>query len=285
MTKKNEESLNISDDDPLELIESLSQEQKLSRKQRLMKLFLTTELKNKHLWKPLGEAKSSLIRNFRHWTFKSSDINKFFWIYFNEGKKIYIAKHLKKYLPKYKVDMWWDFNDMDITLQQYLLLLKHIKIAVDPFVEKVQPIIAQAEAYALAEMKNEFPEDSFTEYQWHDEKEFYRNAIKKRLLELMPAVFDHQNIYTADRFEQEKDHVYDKLIQGDTSAVIVFALLWFYLFGNKHEVYNTFSAQELDTKIQFISSSDSSFVYPIALRDLLTLILQLDFKSKFFKMK
>jgi hypothetical protein len=41
----------------------------------------------------------------------------------------------------------------------------------------------------------------------------------------MPSVFDHQNIYTADRFEQEKDHVYDKLIQGDTSAVIVFALL------------------------------------------------------------
>jgi hypothetical protein len=50
-------------------------------------------------------------------------------------------------------------------------------------------------------------------------------------------------------------------------------------------VYTTFSAEELDTKIQFISSSDSSFVYPIALRDLLTLLLQLDFKSKFFKMK
>lgn len=54
---------------------------------------------------------------------------------------------------------------MDINTQQYILLLKNIKVAVDPFVQKVQPIIAQAEAYALAEMKNEFPEDSFTEYQ------------------------------------------------------------------------------------------------------------------------
>jgi hypothetical protein len=45
------------------------------------------------------------------------------------------------------------------------LLLKHIKVAVDPFVEKVQPIVSQAEAYADIAVKNEFSEDAFTEYQ------------------------------------------------------------------------------------------------------------------------
>ena len=41
----------------------------------------------------------------------------------------------------------------------------------------------------------------------------------------MPSVFDYQNIYTADRFEQEKIHIYDKVVQGDMSALIIFALL------------------------------------------------------------
>ena len=97
--------------------------------------------------------------------FTSSDINKFFWIYFDEGKKIYIPKHLKKYLPQYKVRLSSDFDDVDITVQQYLLLLKHIKLAVDPFAQKIAPIIVQAVHYADMQVQNEFSDDAFTEYQ------------------------------------------------------------------------------------------------------------------------
>jgi hypothetical protein len=43
--------------------EKKAKKKKLSIKQQLTKLFVTSDIKNKSLWKPLRTAKSELIRN------------------------------------------------------------------------------------------------------------------------------------------------------------------------------------------------------------------------------
>jgi len=257
--------------------------QKLTRKQKLMKLFLTTELKNKHLWKPLRDAKDSLIRNFQNWSFKTSDINQIFWIYFNEDKNIHITSHLKKYLPKYTVEMDWSSKDFNITFQQYLLFLEYIKIQTDPFVQQIKPLVGEATKYAHTLIAKDSSDGMFSEYQMQDENKFFCEKTKEKLSSLMELKFTDKHLYTKDWFNRERKNINQKLLQHDYSSVCIFALLWCHLFDSKHEVFNAFPPEILNKQVDFVSSSNEN--NSITLKDFLTIISHLNFKEKLFWLK
>jgi len=85
----------------------LPQQEKLSRKQKLLKLLLTTDLKNPRLRPVLRPIKKNLAKNFSfsNYSFQSDDINDLFRVYLNEGKDIYVWSKQKKYLPSLKVNV------------------------------------------------------------------------------------------------------------------------------------------------------------------------------------
>ncbi len=265
-----------------EIFSSDLKQDKLSRKQKIMKLLLTTELKNKHLWKPLREAKTDLIRNFKNGSFESQDVNVLFWIYFHEDKDVFVATHLKKYLWKYTVNIDGISQDNPITLHHYLELLKSIRHELAPLVASLKPLVDTSVAHAHKVVKEEFSEEVFSDYQVQTEAEILRTTIKNTLLSSIKKELSICQC-TLERYQQEKNSIGDKFVSGDIFAVIKFAVLGGNLFEHMNDVFHAFSSEQLDQYIDF--SSVYHIPISLSLRDFLTIIDQLNFKKNFFKIK
>jgi len=103
---------------------------KRKENKKLIRLFLISDfkIKNRKLWPDIRKAKKEIIRNLNWLNIDSKRINKLFWIYAQNDQDIIIG-HLKKYIPKFNVQMTYRWKTENKNAKDYLIILKEIREA------------------------------------------------------------------------------------------------------------------------------------------------------------
>lgn len=257
-----------------------AEKDKLSRKQKLMKLFLTSDLKNTKLWKPLQSVKESMIKNFHDWGFDSSDVDKLFRIYFNEHKDVFIPKHLKGRITHFKVFVSQMPNNTKLALHEYLYVLRNIRKQINDFMIAIEPLKKTAHDYADLEMKETLEDDIYTDFDRDATQQQHRALAKAKFSDLMQASSDVS--YDRDRFQQEMSILPDTRRLNNYKDITVFALLGFHYFDKKNLVYSIFSDQQLEEELVFDLPKYQPDKVSLTLEEYLHLIEKIDFKNKVF---
>ncbi|MFA6256374.1 MAG: hypothetical protein WC606_04285 [Candidatus Absconditabacterales bacterium] len=267
----------------------LSEEEKLSNKQKLMKLFLTSELKfkNKKLWKPLSSAKENIIKNFHDGGCDSIDIDKLFWIYFDKDKDkdVFIPDHIKSRLPQYKVFINAMPNDRMLFVHEYFSILKHIRTGIEPFVTQVRPLLQLTKTYTRNELHKDGSDEMYSGFENEEHEEKYHKLAKERfagLLLVQNDVEHNQQKYDRDRFQQELSVISDTWQENDHKKLIVFAVLGIHYFDKKNLVFDAFTSAQLKMGISFALPGYMPDATSLTLEEFLIIIQQLNFKKYFF---
>ena len=191
-----------------------------------MNLFLTSDLKNPNIWKSLHMAKAELIKNIHDREVDSSDINKLFWIYSTEHKDVFIPGHLKSLITQYSVLIPHMPNNRMLALHEYLYILRNIRNQLDPFIQKIEPILKMARTHAKTEMQDVLSEDTYTAFESDDTQAKYDNLVKEKFSQLMDSVFEFEEpTYDRDRFQQEIALLPETWKQNNYNDLFMFAVL------------------------------------------------------------
>lgn len=265
----------------------LPQQEKLSRKQKLLKLLLTTDLKNPRLRPVLRPIKKNLAKNFSfsNYSFQSDDINDLFRVYLNEGKDIYVWSKQKKYLPSLKVNVWNPHATSAaptkiIPLHHYRALLNTIIHQVASHIHEIQPLVKEAKKQASL-AHPERAEPVFTKLDAEDESKIISQITTEYFDTLMKAKFKNAEVkYDQDRFDDQCKNISDPFDQGNYQELMLFALRGLHYFKKRDAVYSAFSRAQLASYLSFDLPGESP--YMISLQDFLELFEQLDFKKHLF---
>lgn len=93
-----------------------------------------------------------------------------------------------------------------------------------PLFQQLAPLVNTAVDYAKNVVYKEFSDEVFSEYQVQTEAEVFRHELKDKLLSLIKNEFSNGQ-YTLERYQAERKVIGDKLVSGDISAVMKFAVL------------------------------------------------------------
>lgn len=263
---------------PSENPEDASPEQiKLTNKQRLWRLLMITEIKDKTLVPDLIRIKNDMYENFcRTWVWQSEYINKIFRLYADKNQDIKILKPQLKLFSQYAVSVP-DIPEGEILrVTQYIKTLKFIRRWLQPIIQEIKPLVQDAKTFAMKQLQTQYSGMIHTGYEMENEKEAEHALAKQRVKKLMSS--QH---YNQERFFQEQHIVADSLKEADYQELMVFALLWFHYFERKNDVYEAFLPEQMETTN--ISFTLSGF-HPtsISFWAFLKIIEHLDFKKHLF---
>lgn len=263
---------------PFENSDNLSPEQiKLTNKQRLWRLLMITEIKDKALVPDLIKIKNDMYENFcRTWVWKSEYINKIFRLYADKNQDIKILKPQLKLFSQYAVSIPDIPPTETLRVTQYIKTLKFIRRWLQPIIQEINLLVHDAKASAMKQLQTQHSGMIHTGYEMEDEKEAEHTLAKQRIKELMSS-----QQYDQERFLQEQTIVADSLKEDNYQELMMFALLWFHYFARKNDVYEVFFPQQLE-------NTTISFTLPgfhptnISLWAFLKIIEHLDFKKHLF---
>jgi len=245
---------------------------KLSAKQKLAKLFMTSDVKNRKLRKPLRAAKSELITNFHDGGVDVDKVNTLFWVYFHDHKDVFIPRYLKWFSTNCVVfvDRMWE--ETSFSLYTYLRLLKHIRVEIEPFTKQIQQLLAIAKEHARKETDDQ-----------EEEMEQYSLFTKQKFSNLLTSTFDQDGLYTEEWFMQTFESIWATWDTPWYKELILFAILGMHYFDKKHMVYKAFDTRSLASSLMFsVGSQKKPESITITLEEFLALIDQLNFKKHFF---
>lgn len=250
---------------------------KHSIKQRLGRLLMITEIKDKTLVPHLKQIKNEMFDNFcRTWVWKSEYINSIFRLYFNKDQDITIFKPQLQLFSQYFVSIPGVSESENIKVTQYIKTLLFIRKWLNPIIQTAKSFLLAAKIHALENMKYEDTEHVSTEYEVEYQKHIKDAFIKPHFQDSMLS----QN-YTLERFSLQKTTIADCFEQHEYQDLMIFALLWFHYFQKKSDVYDAFTSDQLDTlKISFTGAGFHPTT--ISLWVFLKIIEQLDFKNRLF---
>lgn len=263
---------------PSENPEDASPEQiKLTNKQRLWRLLMITEIKDKTLVPELIKIKNDMYENFcRTWVWQSEYINKIFRLYANKDQDIKIVKPQLKLFSQYAVSIP-DVPETEVLrVTQYIKTLKFIRTWLHSVLQEIQTLVQEAKSYAIAQLEMESSDTFHTGYDLEQQKQTEHDCAKQRVKELMSCKY-----YDQERFLQEQNIVASCLEDHNYQELMLFALLWFHYFERKNDVYDAFLLEQMET-------TNISFTLPgfhptsISLWNFLKIIEHLNFKKHLF---
>lgn len=249
----------------------------LTNKQRLWRLLMITEIKDKSLVPDLIKIKNDMYENFcRTWVWKSEYINQIFRLYANKNQDIKIVKPQLKLFSQYAVSIPNIPPTETLRVTQYIKTLKFIRIGLQPVLQEIQTLVQEAKTYAMKQSEIEFSDTFHTGYDMEEQKQTEHVLVKQRIKEMMSS-----KSYDQEWFLQEQNIVADTLENHNYQELMLFALLWFHYFERKNDVYDAFLPEQLKTTN--ISFTLSGF-HPtsISLWTFLKIIEHLNFKKHLF---
>ncbi len=243
-------------------------EKKLSIKQQFMKLFITSDLKNKKLWRPLRKAKIELIKNLHDGWCDVEKVNSLFWIYFHDHKDVHIPHHLKPLISKQRVFV--DRVDASFSLEEYLFVLKKIRLALEPFTKSIQKMLVLSQT-----AQNDLDVEQTQEKHHMFNKQQFSNILSSSL--------DADEIFHADEFTIMSESIWKTREQDEYKNLILFTVLGIHYFDKKQFVYSILSQENFKKSlIHFQWSTKKNQSTELILQDFLAIIDQLNFKKHFF---
>lgn len=257
--------------------EPSSEQMKLTVKQRLWRLLMITERKDKSLVPQLVKIKDAMYENFcRTWTRESSYINKIFRLYADKDQDIKILKPQLKLFSQYPVTIPGVSMDQWLKVTQYIKTLKFIREWLSPIFNNIQSLTSEAKNFAAKKVSLENADMFHTHYDLEDEKQTEHGLAKQHLEESLVS-----QQCDLDRFLQESTLISTCFEDNNYQDLLSFALLWFHYFERKNDVYDAFTSEQLTTK--YISFTLPGY-HPttLSLWTFLKIIEQLDFKKHLF---
>lgn len=259
------------------------EQMKFTIKQRLWRLLMTTEIKDKSLVPNLIEIKNNMYENFcRTWVWESSYIDKIFWLYADKDQDIKIVKPQLKLFSQYPLNVP-DVSDKEaIRVTQYIKTLRFIREWLQSTIQGIRPLVADAKQYAEQQVRKENVGTFHTNFDMEDEKQNEHVFAKQHLqTSMLSKKYDLDGQYDYDWFLQEQNSISDTHDANNYHDIMVFALLWFHYFNKKSEVYDAFLPEHLETKKITFTLPD---FHPttLSLWAFLKIIEHLDFKKHLF---
>lgn len=258
------------------------EQMKFTIKQRLWRLLMTTEIKDKSLVPNLIEIKNNMYENFcRTWVWESSYINKIFWLYANKDQDIKIVKPQLKLFSQYPLNVP-DVSDKEaIRVTQYIKTLRFIREWLQSTMQGIRPLVADAKQYAEKQVRKENVDTFHTNFDMEDEKQNEHTLAKQHLQTSMLSQKYDIDGHDYDWFRQEQTIISDTFAANNYQDLMIFALLWFHYFNKKSEVYDAFLPEQLETqKITF--TLPDFHPTTLSLWAFLKIIEHLDFKRHLF---
>lgn len=253
-----------------------SEQKKLSMKRQLMKLFLTSDIKNAKLWKPLRLSKTELIRNLHDGWFDVAKVNSLFWIYFHDHKDIHTPRHLKWLISKQHVFV--DRVDHPFSLDEYLFILKKIRVALEPFTKSIQKLLDLSKAVAPKNTDNL----AVSSKQKADE-DYHPMFTKQQLVNEASSELHADEICTDTWFSSLCTTIWTTREQNNYQDLILFAVLGMHYFDKKQLVYSAFSQEDVENAtLHFEASTRHEASIDLSLWEFLAIVDQLNFKKHFF---
>ena len=255
--------------------DSSSDQIKFTMKQRLSRLFMVTERKDKLLIPQLIPIKDAMHENFCHtWSWKSSYINDMFRLYAHKDQDITVSKPQLALFSKYLMSVPGIDTSEPIRITQYLKTLRFIRAWLDPLLQECTSFVKDAKNHAIQELKND--DEAFTVFDNEVDAEAKNVLAKKYLHKTMS-----EQEYDRDRFMAEKNIISDCVEKNNYHDLMTFAFLWFHYFEHKHEVYEAFTPEQLQT-LQISFTLPGFHPTILSLWAFLKIIEQLDFKKHIF---
>lgn len=255
---------------------------KLSINQHLMKIFLTSDIKNKKLWKPLSSVKSELIRNFHDGWFDANKVNALFWVYFNDNRDIFVPRHLQSFVAKQEVFV--DGVDCSLVLDEYFSILQKIRVTLEPFTQNIQQFLTLAKDYAHDVVHRQGIDDMYSSFDQEEVSEQYLTIAKKKFLSLLASEKNADDIFTDAWFTSLCDTIWNTREKDAYKDLIYFAVLGMHYFNKKNLVYRALSQENLiNSPVSFVATKGDELI-EITVWDFLAIVEQLNFKKNFFDM-
>ncbi len=250
---------------------------KLTMKQRLSRLLMSTERKDKSLIPELITIKNAMHENFCHTgSWQSSYINDIFRLYMHKNQDITISKPQLALFSQYAVNIPDVPSTDPIKITQYIKTLRFVRAWLQPLIGTIRSLVTDAKHYWSEQMKTEGTAIYNTSYDMEDDKQKEHKIAKEYLKKSMSS-----QKYNHDWFLQEQAIIAGTPDANNYQDLMAFALLWFHYFGKKSEVYDSFLPQQLET-------TKVSFTLPgfhptnVTLWTFLKIIEHLDFKKHLF---
>lgn len=256
---------------------------KLSIKQQLTKLFLTSDIKNKKLWKPLRTSKTELIKNFHDGWFDVSYVNTLFRVYFHDHKDIYMPRYLKWLIHKQWVFI--DRLDDPVPLDMYFYVLKKIRVELEPFTKSIQKLLAVSKVYDISDTDKQESDETILSDQ-ENTIEQHHMFDKQQLSNVLTSEVSADDVCSPEWFSSLCTSIGTSRQENSYKDLIVFAVLGMHYFDKKHLVYSAFTPEQLAIPL-FLSwwSKKNPVEIVFTLEEFLAIIDQLNFKKHFFDLQ
>lgn len=251
-------------------------------KQRLWRLLMTTEIKDKKLVPQLIEIKNAMYENFcRTWIRKSSYINDIFRLYADKDQDIKFFKPQLKIFSQYPINIPDVSATQWLKVSQYIKTLRFVREWLQSTIQGIRPFVTDAKQYAEKQMRKENVDTFHTNFDMEDDKQKEHALAKQHLQTSMLSQKYDIDGHDYDWFRQEQSIISDAPNANNYQDVMIFALLWFHYFNKKAEVYDAFLPEQLETqKITF--TLPDFHPTTLSLWTFLKIIEHLDFKKHLF---
>lgn len=263
--------------------ESSSENTKRSIKNRLWRLLMITDIKDKKLKPKLKEIKDEMYATFcRTWVREAEYVDRMFRIYANIDQDIRIFKPQFALFSQYPIHVKDVPTEESLKITQYMKTLRFIRNGLNWFMQHIKYMSSLAKDHAKWIIQSESTDEMFnTDYERETEAEKFRALAKKHLKHSMETVLPwSQQKYDWDWFVQEKNIIADTFEDNNYQDLMKFAMLWFHYFDKKSDVYDAFMPEQLSMMIHFTVPGFRPTA--ISLREFLNVIEHLNFKKHLF---
>jgi hypothetical protein len=119
-------------------------------------------------------------------------------VYFHDHKDVYVPRYLKSLVAKQEVFV--DRIDRSLSMEEYLVVLKKIRLALEPFTKSIQKLLAMSKAYAQDAVDKESSDTLYSNFDHEEEAEKYHMLAKQQFSNLLSSEITADEVSSPEWF-------------------------------------------------------------------------------------